>query len=87
MGDARHDLGLNVGLDGLPFLTFLRSFGRQDLAQVARFDFGDHIALSDGVKVFDDWLPYQSMVRTGTILIERELTLVDRGDRCFFECL
>ena len=56
VGDARHYLGLDVGLDRLPVLAFLRCGGGEDLAQVARFDFGDDVALGDGVEVVDDWL-------------------------------
>jgi hypothetical protein len=68
MSDSRHDLCLNVGLDGLPFLAFLRSFRWQDLAQVAWFDFGDNIALTDVVKVLRDWLPL-SIRHTATVPI------------------
>lgn len=38
VGDARHDLGLDVGLDGWPGFAFLGCLGGEDLAQVAGFD-------------------------------------------------
>jgi hypothetical protein len=55
VGDARHDLGLDVLLDGGPRLAVLGRLGGQQLAQVAGLDRRDDVAGGEGVKVGDDW--------------------------------
>jgi hypothetical protein len=54
VGDARHDLGLDVGLDVLPGLAFLGRLRGEELAEVAWLDLGDDVALGDGVEVVGD---------------------------------
>ena len=55
VGDARHDLGLNILLDSGPRFAVLGRLGGQQLAQVARLDRRDDVAGVEGVEVGDDW--------------------------------
>lgn len=54
MGDAWEDLGLDVVLDGGPWLAVLWGFGGEELAQVAGLDGRDDVAGWEGVEVGDD---------------------------------
>lgn len=55
VGDAREDLGLDVGVDGGPWLRVEGRVGGEEGTEVAWFDGGDDAAVGDGVVVFGDW--------------------------------
>lgn len=55
VGQAGHDLGLDILLDIRPFLThFGRAIGKQ-LLEISGFDGGEHTAVLDSVVVLDYW--------------------------------
>lgn len=55
VGDAREDLGLDVGVDGGPWLRVEGRVRGEEGTEVAWFDGGDDAAVGDGVVVFGDW--------------------------------
>ena len=64
MGHTWHDLGFDVRHDLLPFLAFLRSFIRDESAQVTRFHIGSYASIGDRFHIFGDVIDHLAATLT-----------------------